>query len=51
MRRKSKYQEKRMSFQKIATALNEDGIKTRLGKNWTATGVKNVIDKNWITRK
>ncbi|NOG84903.1 MAG: hypothetical protein HND49_14045 [Planctomycetes bacterium] len=40
-----------MNFQKIANALNEDGIKTRLGKNWTATGVKNVIDKNWITRK
>ncbi len=51
MRRKSKYQEKRMSFQKIATALNEDGIKTRLGKNWTSTGVKNVVDKKWITRK
>ncbi len=51
MRRKSKYQEKRMSFQKIATALNEDGIKTRLGKNWTSTGIKNVVDKKWITRK
>jgi site-specific DNA recombinase len=51
MRRKSKYQEKRMSFQKIANTLNEEGIKTRLDKNWTATGIKNVIDKNWITRK
>ncbi len=51
MRRLSRGQEKRMSFQKIANALNEEGIKTRLGKNWTSTGVKNVIDKNWITRK
>lgn len=51
MRRLSRGQEKRMSFQKIATALNEEGINTRLGKNWTATGVKNVIDKNWIKRK
>jgi hypothetical protein len=40
-----------MSFQKIANVLNEEGIKTRLSKNWKATGVKNVIDKNWITRK
>jgi site-specific DNA recombinase len=51
LRRKSKYQEKRMSFQKIANTLNEEGIKTRLDKQWTSTGIKNVIDKNWITRK
>ena len=51
MRRLSRGQQKRMSFQKIADVLNDDGIKTRLNKNWTATGVKNVIDKNWITRK
>jgi hypothetical protein len=38
-------------FQKIATVLNEEDIKTRLGKNWTATGVKNVIDKKWIIRR
>jgi hypothetical protein len=41
----------RTSFQKIADVLDTEGIKTRLGKNWTSTGVKNVIDKNWITRK
>ncbi|MBT6045937.1 MAG: hypothetical protein HOG49_03860 [Candidatus Scalindua sp.] len=40
-----------MSLQKIANVLNEEGIKTRFGKNWTSTGVKNVCDKNWITRK
>lgn len=51
MRRMSRGQEKRMSFQKIANVLNEEGIKTRLGKQWTSTGVKNVCDKNWITRK
>jgi DNA invertase Pin-like site-specific DNA recombinase len=51
MRRLSRGQQKRMSFQTIADALNDKNIKTRLGKNWTATGVKNVIDKNWLTRK
>ncbi len=51
LRRKSKYQEKRMSFQKIADVLNDEGINTRLGKNWTSTGIKNVVDKKWITRK
>jgi len=51
LRRLSRGQQKRMSFQKIADVLNDDGIKTILGKNWTAMGVKNVIDKKWITRK
>jgi hypothetical protein len=51
MRRLSRGQEKRMSFQKIADVLNSEGIKTRLGKNLTPMGVKNVIDRKWITRK
>ena len=51
LRRLSRGQQKRMSFQKIADVLNEDGIKTILNRNWTAMGVKNVIDKKWITRK
>ena len=51
LRRLSRGQQKRMSFQKIADVLNEDGIKTILTRNWTAMGVKNVIDKKWITRK
>ena len=50
MRRMSRGQEKRMSFQKIADVLNCEGIKTILNKNWTAMGVKNVCDKKWITR-
>ncbi len=51
MRRLSRGQRKRMSFQKIANVLNDEGIKTRLGYNWTASGVKHVVDRNWITRK
>ncbi len=49
MRRLSRGQRKRMSFQKIANVLNGEGIKTRLGYNWTASGVKHVVDRNWIT--
>lgn len=51
LRRLSRGQQKRMSFQKIADVLNSEGIKTILDKNWTAMGVKNVCDKKWITRK
>lgn len=51
MRRLSRGAAKRMSFNKIANKLNEDGIKTKRGNQWTAMGVKNIIDRKWITRK
>ncbi len=51
MRRLSRGQKKRMSFQRIANVLNAEGIKTRLGKKWTASGVKHVIDRNWIKQE
>ncbi len=50
MRRLSRGATKRMSFLKIANTLNEEGIKTKRGNNWTATGVKNIIDKKWLIR-
>lgn len=48
MRRLSRGQSKRMSFLKIANKLNEEGIKTKRGKRWTATGVKNVVDRKKV---
>ena len=50
MRRLSRGAEKRTSFQNIADKLNEEGIKTRLEKKWTASGVKRVVDRRWIGR-
>jgi hypothetical protein len=35
----------------VLTRKPDEGIQTILNKNWTAMGVKNVCDKNWITRK
>ncbi len=49
MRRLKRGQRKRMSFQKIANKLNEEGILTKRGKLWTATGVKNIINRKWVT--
>ena len=51
MRRKSKCQKRPTSFQKIANVLNDEGIKTILGNKWTASGIKNVIDRKHLTRK
>ena len=48
MRRLSRGAEKRTSFQKIADTLNEEEIKTRLGKKWNASGVKRIVDRKWI---
>jgi len=45
MRRRSRYQEKAMTFKAIAEKLNEDGIQTRHGRKWTANLVHNVLKK------
>lgn len=45
MRRRSRYQTKPMSYRAIADKLNEDGIMTRHGKNWTSSLVFNVLKK------
>ena len=50
MRRLSRGAEKRTSFQEIADKLNEEEIKTRLGKKWNASGVKRIVDRKWISK-
>ena len=45
MRRRSRYQEKPMTFKAIAEKLNEEGILTRHNKQWTANLVHNVLKK------
>jgi DNA invertase Pin-like site-specific DNA recombinase len=51
MRRLKRGQRKRMSFQKIANKLNEEGIKTKRNNIWTSTGIKNVIDRKKVKIK
>jgi site-specific DNA recombinase len=51
MRRLSRGAKKRLSFQKIANKRNEEGIKTKRNSKWTATGVKNVVDRKKVKTK
>jgi DNA invertase Pin-like site-specific DNA recombinase len=45
MRRRSRYQTKPLSYRAIAEKLNDERIKTRHGKKWTANLVFNVLKK------
>jgi DNA invertase Pin-like site-specific DNA recombinase len=45
LRRLGRGQYKRMSFQKIADKLNEEGIRTKRNNTWTSTGIKNVVER------
>ncbi len=45
MRRLSRGQVKRLSYQKIAVKLNKEGIKTLRNKKWTGMGVYNVLNR------
>lgn len=45
MRRRSRYQTKRISYRAIAEKLNDERIKTRHGKKWTTSLVFNVLKK------
>ena len=51
MRRLSRGATKRMSFDKIANKLNEEGIQTKRGKLWTSMGVKNIVDRKKVKTK
>jgi len=45
MRRLSRGQTKRKSYGKIADKLNAEGIPTKRQKQWTASGVFNIINR------
>lgn len=45
LRRKPVGKEKRMSFAKIAAALESEGIPTRSGKPWAASTVKQILNR------
>tara|TARA_B100001964_G_scaffold245363_1_gene331873 strand:+ start:1783 stop:2502 length:720 start_codon:yes stop_codon:yes gene_type:complete len=48
MRRLSRGQIKRLSYQRVANKLNAAGIKTKRNKKWTGMGVYNIVNKKWI---
>jgi len=45
MRRLSRGQIKKLSYEKIAAKLNEEGIPTKRGKLWTGRGVYNILNR------
>jgi len=46
LRRKQQGKEKRMSFARIATALQAEEIPTRSGKPWAASSVRDILKKS-----
>jgi hypothetical protein len=45
MRRRSRTQQKRRTFDSIAEELNREGITTRQGKRWNAALVYNILNQ------